>query len=225
MDTRFFQFLAGERKSEILIFDKIEQEDGINFISFKDGSRCNEELILPLNETNWEGKLMAEISDQSNGWKFNDEWVGRQEEIWDVNKDGEKVCVQPFVPGRKKITAIPPRRTTSKFGNVNNVQTPIQNENNNMQNTYKTDDPVWIMLDKSKKMDIKVPMELIISLPSKSLYNVAKESFEDGSSKVIEYIISNLDNKKLKDSLRVALTLAYEDKQKDEIISDSVENK
>jgi len=217
-DLRYFQFLAGERKGEVVLFDKIEQEDGINFISFKDGSRCNEEFILPLNASDWEGKLMAEVSDHNNIWRITEEWVGRTEEKWETNKDGENVCVQPFVPGRKKIVAIPPRKTQSKFGLVTQVETHKQNNLIQDQN-INTNDPVWIMLDKAKKFAINVPMELLISLPSKSLYNVAKESFENGSTKVIDYIISNLDNSKLKDSLKVALLSAYEDN--DEEIADT----
>lgn len=205
MDNRYFQFLAGERKGEILTFDKIEQEDEIIFISFKDGSRCNEEFILPLNETAWEGKLMAEISDPNNYWKISEEWIGRELEKWETNKDGEKVCVQPFEPGRKKIIAIPPRKTKAKFSDVNNETTqsmkPTQQYNN---------DPVWIMADKSKKFDTKVSLDLVISLPSKSLFNVANESFENGGVKIIEYIISNLDDTKIKNSLRSSLLAAYE---------------
>jgi hypothetical protein len=209
MENRIFQYLVGPRAGEILFFDKVEQDDGIVFVCFKDGSRCNEELILPLNETAWEGKLMAEVSDTKNIWHIKEEWVGRQEEVWDVTKDGEKVCVQPFLEGRRKINAIPPRKTTAKFGAITSViETPTQILANKNQN-----DPVWVMMDKAKKFDTPIPMELTISLPTKSLYNVAKESFDEGGEKVIEYIISNIDDKKLKDSLKIALLAAYEDVQ------------
>jgi len=65
------------------------------------------------------------------------------------------------------------------------------------------------MMDKAKKFDTVIEMNLIVSLPSKALYNVAEESFEEGGDKVIEYIIRNLDDQKLKDSLRRALKEAY----------------
>lgn len=208
MDNRYFQYLKGERKGEIVMFDKIEQDDGINFIAFKDGSRCNEEFILPLNETHYEDKLMAEISDPNNAWRINEEWVGREEERWELNRDQEKVCVQPFNPGKLKVVAIPPRKTIAKFGKINNTtetQKPIDNKPN------LSNDPIWLMMEKAKKFDTKISMDLIISLPSKSLYNVTKESFDDGGSKIIEYIISNIDNTKLKETLKIALLSAYED--------------
>jgi len=56
-----------------------------------------------------------------------------------------------------------------------------------------------------------VEMTLKVALPTKSLYNVAKESFDDGGNKIIEYIISNLDDKSLKDALKEALKVAYGD--------------
>jgi hypothetical protein len=206
MENRYFQFLAGERRGEILTFNKIEQEDGEVFIAFKDDSRCNEDFILPLNETAWEGKLMAEISSPENRWKLSEEWVGREEERWEINKDGERVCVQPLIPGRKKTIAIPPKRTKTKFGITNSIIETIKHQEPIINN-----DPVYIMVEKSKKFDTKICMDIIVSLPAKSLYNVVKESFEEGSTKIIDYIINNLDNTKLKESLRSALLTAYEE--------------
>jgi len=207
-DLRYFQYIAGERKGEILIFDGIEQEDGMVFVTFKDGSRCNEELIVPLNDTNAEAKLMAEVSDTKNLWLIKKEWVGREEEVWDKNKDGEPVCVQPFKAGREKITLIPPRKTTTKFGTglPTVIETPQA-----IKAKINSSDPVWVMMEKAKKFHTPIQMELTISLPAKSLYNVAKESFEEGGEKVIDFIINNIDDLKLKESLRTALYSAYED--------------
>ncbi len=208
-ENRYFQYIAGERCGEVLIYDKVEQDDDLTFVTFKDGSRCNEELIVPLNDTFYEGKLMAEVSDPENLWKIRTEWVGREEERWETNKDGEHVCVQPYVEGRKKIIAMPPRKTVAKFGNIAAAPAKPQTQ----QEAYKasnSSDPVWIMLEKAKKYDMPVQMELMISLPTKSIYDVIKESFENGGEKIIEYIINNLDDKNLKDSLRKSLYAAYE---------------
>jgi hypothetical protein len=226
-NQRFFQYLAGERQGEVLVFDRIEQEDGINFVCFKDGSRCNEELIIPINERTWSTQLMAEIEGPKNCWTFKEEWVGRQEERWSAPEeapDGVSHLVQPFVPGRRKVTPFPPRPTRSNFGQISN---PVQESDLTMQGTGISQqsssnavnkaflgDPVWLMMDKAKKFDTQVEMSLTISLPSKSLYDVARDSFDEGGTKVIEYIISNLDDKKLKDSLRLALLDAYGDSEK-----------
>jgi len=217
MSERYFQYIAGPRIGEVLVLDKIEQdEDGDVFLEFKDGSRCNEDLILPLNSTERNsGMLMSEVSDPSNVWKFEEEWIGRQEERWEKNTDGENVCVTPFIKGRKVMKTTPPKKTKTKFGQTDvSYIKPEQQETKDAPKKSKPDvntfDPVWIMMEKAKKVDTPVSMELTVSLPSKMLYNVAKESFDDGGKKVIEYIINNLDETDLKASLKTALMEAYE---------------
>jgi len=210
-ETRFFQFLAGERKGEVLIFDRIEQDGGDVYLCFKDDSRCNEDLILPINKREYSNELMAEVESPSNIWTFDEKWVGRIEEKWsspEDTPDGEIHLVQPFVPGRKQITPIPPRKSTAKFGAISNHVTPAPAPPPVTVNPL-VGDPVWLMMDKAKKFDTDVEMKITISLPTKSLYDVAKESFDEGGSKVIEYIIENLDNQKLKESLKTALMEAY----------------
>lgn len=231
-DVRYFQYLAGPRAGEVLVFDKIEEEDGLVFICFKDGSRCNEKLILPINSTNYVSELMAEVDSPSNLWVMKEEWVGRQEEVWawldETNKGlpEDRVCVVPFAPGKRKIVPIPPRPTppkVSKFGQIdvsNTVVPPVNTISNSGMQTQPTQsnkaqqvnsgDPVYLMCEKSKKFDSEITMTLKVSLPKQSLYNVAKESFEDGGQKVIEYIIDNLDDKLIKESLKNALLDAYD---------------
>jgi hypothetical protein len=232
-DQRFFQYLAGERAGEVLVFDKVEEEDGIIFVTFKDGSRCNEELILPINETKWTTQLMAEVESPRNCWTLKEEWVGRQEEKWSAPEeapDGVSHLVQPFIQGRRKVTPIPPRPTKSAFGHLAHpisysndkpdTGTKVQQRDSNNESEVDRNDPVYLMMNQAKKFDTEVEMTLIVSLPTKSLYNVAKESFENGGEKCIEYIISNMDDKKLKDSLRSALKKAYLDQ--DEILNEPI---
>lgn len=240
-NRRYFQFLTTDRAGEILVYDGIEVEGEETFVKFTDGSRCNEKYILPLGERNARGNtVMAEVESPDNKWSFQEKWVGRQEEKWATNADGERVCVQPFVRGRKKIKLIPPRPPkpkSSKFGgeivyvdsqtgetkkkdkedmglkeksstSKPDIQ-PAPQKKQEPQISY--DDPVWLMMDKAKKFDTEVPVSITISLPTKSLYDVARESFENGGKKVVEYIISNIDDGKLKESLKEALYEAYED--------------
>ena len=205
---RYFQWIAGSRRGEVMIFKKIEKEDDMVFVSFMDNSRCNEDLILPINKRNSGNMLMVEVENPNNIWVFKEEWVGREEEKWETNQDGNKVCVQPFVQGRKKVMQIPPKKSKAKFGEIQpnpELKTPSLKEDH-------LNDPVWITLEKSKKIDTEISMNLIISLPSKSLFNVMKESFEDGAKKSIKYIINNIDNTKIKEGLEQALFKAYEDK-------------
>jgi hypothetical protein len=229
-NVRYFQYLAGPRNGEVVFFDRIEEEDGIVFICFKDGSRCSEQLIIPLNDTNYVSQLMAEVDSPSNLWTIKEEWVGRQEEKW-VHRDQtnpglpeDMVCVQDFAPGKKKLIPIPPRPTTSRFGQINKSNAPSTKANDYQINDSKTQqqapnkpqqenttDPIWMMCEAAKKFDQEIVMTLKVSLLKKSLYNVAKESFENGGQKVVEYIIQNLDDEKIKKGLKEALLEAYGD--------------
>jgi len=231
MEQRYFQWIAGERRGEVVIFDKIVQEDGEVYIQFKDNSRINENLVAELNIFDLSNKMMAEVSDPNNIWKFKEEWVGREEEKWETNGDGEKVCVQPFVPGRKTIKLLHPQKIVknSKFGNIENTPEQLNNnikDTNKSQNIIKEvtsetsegevkedlstkNDPVYIMMEKSKKQDVDIKMTLTISLPSKNLFNVAKESFDDGEEKALNYITENINTENIKNSLKMGIKEMY----------------
>jgi hypothetical protein len=218
-EQRFFQFLAGERQGEVLVYDGVVEEDGMVFVCFKDGSRCNEELVLPINERNWSSQYMAEVESPSNCWTFKEEWVGQQKERQEPDADGKMQIVVPYIQGRKKVTPLPPRRTKSNFGELAKKPDPVNDKHAEDTKSAQTAlneekkallvDPVWLMMDKAKKFDTEVEMNLVISLPSRSLYNVAKESFDDGGEKVIEYIIHHLDDAKVRESLKMALKQSY----------------
>jgi len=224
--VRYFQWISGDRKGDIMIYDKIISEDGIVFIRFKDGSRINEEFVSNLNITDVTGKLMAEIDNPNNCWKFEESWVGREEEVWATNAVGENVCVQPLVEGRKVFKLMPPIPTaasTSSFGvieqrsiqanetilndNISAQTSPITSSANNL-------DPVYIMISKSKKIDQIIEMELNISLPSISLFNVITESFDGGADKLIEYIIQDINVDAIKDAIKNSLRIMYNSSNK-----------
>jgi len=237
-DTRYFQWVAGERRGEILVFDNIIEEEAEIYIQFKDGSRMNQNFIAEINQTDMTGKMMAEIDSPSNTWKFEEkvigEETGRTEVDWEsqvryeipsiteIASNGQKVPVK-----KKQVNLIPPRKTrpenlASRFGQVVMSQ-PLQpivnvptntsvlvNTNSPQVRSVNQNDPVYIMMDKSKKVETEVEMILTISLPSESLYNVAKESFEDGAEKALEYIIENIDLSKIKEALKAGIKARYE---------------
>ena len=204
--TRYFQYIAGDRKGEVVVFDRIESDEDATYVVFKDNSRCNEELILPINNNNWEGMYMAEVENSKNIWKFKEEWVGRQEEVTALNAEQERVVVQPFMEGRKKVTPIPPKKSVAKFGAIDRHIEPVKLPE---PEPKKTDDPVHLMVDKSKKFDTEVSLEMIISLPKASLYAVVDESFENGGKKMVDYIVDNMEVSIIKDALRKSLLEAY----------------
>jgi len=211
---RCFQWIASDKKGQIVFLDKIEIDDGIVFLSFKDGSRMNEAFIAPLNQKDLNGVFyMAEIDHPNNCWQFKEEWVGRQEEVWafiDETNPTEKVCIQEAISGRKVMKLIPPRPTTPKTSNFISNSLP---ETPSPLISINESDPVYIMLTKSKKIDNKIEMSIIIAMPPKNLYNIAKESFDEGDTKFVKYIIENIDTNEIREALKIAITNMYEQKE------------
>lgn len=214
-EIRYFQWIAGDKRGQIQIFKQLEEEDGVVFILFKDGSRINANLVAEMNAEDLTGKFMAEVENMQNVWEFKDEWVGREEELWEQNAEGDQVCVQPFVEGRKVVKIIPPKQSNRRsagfglndFKHAPAVQPPVVVEK--IEKIDKTD-PVYILMSKSKKSDSDINMAMTISLPPKSLYKLAKESFEEGDEKFIEYIVEEITVDQIKNALKLAIKQMYE---------------
>jgi len=237
--ARFFQWITGERRGEVVIFDKIVQEDGIIFISFKDNSRINANLVAEINVTDLTNKMMAEVENSRNIWRFKEKPAvdeSRIEQDWQTQvkyevpsaddiahadlTNPEGGVVQPKKQ-KKAIKLIPPIKTRNKFGRIASTDDLAASYNESIKTELKIqsatlvepsmdhNDPVYIMMNKAKKKDIEVSMTLTISLPSKALFDVAVESFDKGGDKVIEYILNNMDIKEIKESLKIALKNTY----------------
>jgi hypothetical protein len=255
-NNRYFQWLTGERRGDLVVFDKIVEEDNIIYVAFKDGSRINQDFIAELNERNITGKMMAEVESPNIIWTFRERITGSEKRIetdWESQVNYEVPSIEEIMEAdaegnvkpklrKKAIDLIPPRLThPSKFGQIRQSDTLQQlvmetNKNENISKAgqleepakISSNDPVCIMLDKAKKVDTDVEIKLVITLPSKDLYNVIKESFSEGDKKTIEYIIENIDISKIKESLKIGITQLYEPEMfelkaiEDPIISDSI---
>jgi hypothetical protein len=239
MEQRYFQWLAGDRRGEILVFNDIIEEDGIQYLTFKDGSRINSEFVAEINQKSVDGKLMAEIENPRNAWGFKElsspddkprieqDWesqtkyeVPTADELAHADLTGQSGVVKP-VPKKKKIELIPPRPTKNKFGKLatsddmsekyNDTITtqPKVEQTTPQKSTGSSDDPVYIMMEKAKKIDTEVDMSLTISLPSKHLFDVVRDSFDDGDSKALEYIIENIDITEIKEALKAGIKAMY----------------
>jgi len=218
-EKRYFQWISGSKRGQVLIFDKVESDGEDNYVVFKGGDRCNDGLIAALNANDLTGKYMAEVSGPDNIWQFKDRWVGREEEAWEQNGDGDKVCVQPFIEGRKVVDIIKPRQVAprvSNFGEIKNQlpefqYTPPPPSQPEIISGIDKSDPVYILMSKSKKVDTEIDMCLTIALPPKNLFNLAKESFDEGSDKFISYIVSEITVDEIKEAIKEGIRQMYEE--------------
>jgi len=71
-------------------------------------------------------------------------------------------------------------------------------------------DPVYVMVSKSKKHQTDIPITLTMDLPSKSLYKIISDEFENGGEKFIECVVDGIDVRSIVESLKTALKDAYE---------------
>ena len=259
-DRRYFQFIVGPRRGEVLFFDSIESEDGLIYIKFKDNSRMGEEFIAQINQREVTGKLMAEIDSPMNCWQFRekpdednkprlekDAQTGEVFEIPSVDDythadgTGETIMVNPKKK-KKAIDLIPPKPTPSShsvFGAIRaatvtsaptidntviNIKTQ-QTQPNAVQQAANMNDPVVITLEKSKKVESQIELILTVMVPSKELFNLIKENFENGEEKTLNYIIENIDVNKIKESLLLSFKNFYNLKNslENKIISESGE--
>ena len=234
MDNRYFQWIAGERKGEVVVFNDIVVEDGMTFVTFKDNSRVNSDLIAEINETSLTNKMVAEVESPSNIWRFEEVKIPgetdgpRVEQDWESQVKYEIPSVEEIIADggtpvkrKKKIKLIPPRPTKNKFGKIATTDdlAATYNESINTQQqvaqttpvepAVNVSDPVYIMMDKSKKVDTEVNMTLTISLPSSHLFDVVRDSFDDGANKALEYIIENIDISDIKLALREGIKEMY----------------
>lgn len=74
---------------------------------------------------------------------------------------------------------------------------------------FDDNDPVAILVNKSAKFESIISMDLKIDMPSKSLYKIASENFENGSETFINVILSQIDMETILKSLKDALKIAY----------------
>ena len=74
--AKYYQYLIGENRGKVTTLKEIDDSmsDMILYV-FDDGFRCNEELIAPINVWNVQGKIMAEVENPNNVWKFSEKEI------------------------------------------------------------------------------------------------------------------------------------------------------
>lgn len=73
----------------------------------------------------------------------------------------------------------------------------------------QNDGPIGILAKTCKKHSTDINITVTMDLPSRAVYNMVSEEFENGGAEFIDCMISNLDVNDVIDSIRTALLLAY----------------
>lgn len=71
------------------------------------------------------------------------------------------------------------------------------------------EDPVSILVSTSKKEEKEIEMRITLSLPSKDLFAIASNNFENGETKFIDNIVKDLDISDIISAIRTTLLESY----------------
>lgn len=196
VEPQLYQWLKTEKAGEYVYEEKIEEEDGITFIKFTDGSQVNAELL---------GEYVIKVDSEDDGFEI------KEEIIEDLTKaklqTGEEIEIPGVMHGQRKVTMIP-KNGKSKPKPKAAVKPKVQKEAKQPEPKIGVD-PVIILLEKAKKEKHTYGIDLNVDAISKDLFNVVKDTFDEGEEKALDYIVSLIDMEKLKSQLKEKLKEVY----------------
>lgn len=120
--TKLYQVIGdGPDQGQIKEFDSLVSDDGVTYLKFKDGTRCNISFVGKLNDAKAydSGMYVAEVYDRKNVWIFKKKVQGPEHRELFSEKAGQwYVGADPYYNNQQKpktiIEALPPRRVISE---------------------------------------------------------------------------------------------------------------
>ena len=229
---RYFQWIDGEMKGDIVLLESIEEFEGETFYNFDDGESCNLRFISKMTNStsDLKNKFMVEIESPSNPWtleqiqpkKYIDESMKGEDidipSLHDMlqahgdttNIENSDIGKDRLVPPRKEQRIIDlPSIDEYRIKTEEPKKDPVVEQPKQVENKQVSFDPVKILVDSCKKHDTPVELSLNMKLPSKYIANIASSEFEDGFEKFIDCIVSDIDTKMIIAELKKALSSAY----------------
>lgn len=70
--------------------------------------------------------------------------------------------------------------------------------------------PLQILITKSKKKKEKISLEIDLEMPSPSFVSLMKDSFDNMEEEILDFVLSQLTNEKIRESLKKSLKKKYE---------------
>ena len=96
------------------------------------------------------------------------------------------------------------------------INTTIREERRD-ETPINTSSPVYSIVSKCKKKEVRAPLMLDLKLPGKAIYSMIKDEFdEEATDEFFDIIISEISIEQIKESLKEALKSSYEAKPSEE---------
>jgi hypothetical protein len=106
-------------------------------------------------------------------------------------------------------TAKTPEVTAPATSEVQTYVAPSPTNVARYEDPSDKNDPVKILAKTCKKRETDIDVTLTISLPSKSVYQIAESEFENGGEKFINYLIRDIDVNEIIANIRESLKELY----------------
>jgi len=112
------------------------------------------------------------------------------------------VAQKPVTYQKENETAVDSLHTSECF--EKETAQNDQNKQNPQQHVQKQYNPVHILVDSCKKKETEISLDLNIMLPSRYIYNIAANEFENGVEDFIDYVVGNIDTNLIMQELKLA---------------------
>lgn len=99
--------------------------------------------------------------------------------------------------------------------------TQIKKKPNSVSSVQLSESPIYSLLKKQKTNWVNVNITLKLNLPSKNLYGVLTNSFEEADREIINFVTEGIDIEDIKSALGDSI-LSYYDKKKNLVSSDKL---
>lgn len=90
-----------------------------------------------------------------------------------------------------------------------NLDTPATKFHRETTATLSVSNPVHELLKKAKKSKQKVSLVLELEIPTRDIYRIVSDNFEDGDHEIVNFILADLDENAIKNALISALKDKY----------------
>ena len=196
-ETRYYQYLHGDKRGQIVQSTGITELGNLMFINFDDGERCNIDLVGSLDDTSAfeTKKVIAEITDPNNIWRFEKnpdiEQLKLDKELSAVGEDGQYYDIANPYEGTKlpDIIGIPPKN--SKHVSYQKAYKKVEKAENSKD-----------IKDESLEGRSTIPDEPRGPQPSQTQETLTRERAPLGAS---EHLVDVIDSVELDPSLMGAI--------------------
>lgn len=118
-----------------------------------------------------------------------------------------------YYPEPPKLNnVIPQERPEISFPETSNKKstvTSISYEVSGQDSYIKEESPIYKLLKKQKRNPVEVSIKIKLDLPSRELYGVLSESFEDAEGEILSFILDGVDIDDIKKSLSESIMKNY----------------